>query len=276
MKKKHIFIFLICIVMIFTSIPLNASAHDAKEHNAYMSEVLFKNFKDISSDKEGKDKVKLLEAACYLTIDQFNDSGKKDLELLNNSGVKNIPQSISEISFSASPNQHRSYTHRGWDYAYTGDMKQIWPIRKDILLNTSVAVFNFDSPKQQDAFCRILYNIHILDDHSADKSYMVSSKNGLKIAVGGRTDEIDIIHQLIEDVSIVFEGQKNTHKYRSLTARLNLLNFKFSKIVSSEGGVNSEEKFVKHQKYVDETKKLLTLYLPEMLKDEPFFNEAFY
>lgn len=107
-----------------------------------------------------------------------------------------------------------------------------------------------------------------------DRSYMV--KNGLKMDVGGRIDKEDIIHELLKHIQIVFADQKYTHKYRSLTNTLERYNSRLTKIVRSEGGINTDKKFQQKQKYTVKLMKLLTMYLPEMLKEEPFFNEVFY
>lgn len=53
-------------------------------------------------------------------------------------------------------------------------------------------------------------------------------------------------------------------------------NTKLSKIVRSEGGINSDEKFELRQEYVNGLMSLLTMYLPEMLKEEQFFYDIFY
>ena len=74
----------------------------------------------------------------------------------------------------------------------------------------------------------------------------------------------------------LFADQKYTHKYRSLTSNLQQIDSRFSKIVNSEGNVNSDEKFELYQEYVDDTLEILTYYLPEMLKDEKFFYNTFY
>lgn len=47
-------------------------------------------------------------------------------------------------------------------------------------------------------------------------------------------------------------------------------------MVNSTGGVNSDEKFAEHQELVGDLVEILSLYLPEMLKNEPFFTEVFY
>lgn len=70
--------------------------------------------------------------------------------------------------------------------------------------------------------------------------------------------------------------ESHTHKYRTLTAKLSSMNSRFDKLVNSEGGINSDEKFEQYQQLVSEFKDVLTLYVPEMLKKEPFFNEVFY
>ena len=154
-------------------------------------------------------------------------------------------------------------------------MKPKWPIRQNILRNSVGAVFNFNgNDEQKEAFCELLYYIHILGDHEDDTSYRVS--NGLKIDVGGRHDKEDIIHKLLNLLPILFPDQTNTHKYRTLTTKLHSINSKLDKLVNSVGGINTDEKFAERQVLVAKAIEILSLYLPEMLKKEPFFNEVFY
>lgn len=107
-----------------------------------------------------------------------------------------------------------------------------------------------------------------------DSSYTV--KNGLKMEIGGRTDKEDIIHELLKYIAILFEDQQHTHKYISLTAELEKYNGKFSKLVNSQGGINSDDKFREKQKLTEKLMALLAMYFPEMLKDEAFFADVFY
>ena len=266
---------MLCTIILIANIPVQTSAFERKDHDKYMSEVLFKNFKVVDNDAKVKDEIAALESACYLTIDQFNSNGQKDLDVLIKYGVKNIPKNINQISFNASGTTHRTHTHRGWDYQYSGEMKELWPTRQAIMRNTVDEVFDFgEGGKKQESFCELLYYIHILGDHKDDTSWKI--QNGLKMGVGGRKDNYDIIHELLDAFEILFVDQKYTHKYRSLTSNLKSIDSRFNKIVNSEGNVNSEEKFELYQEYVDDTLEILTLYLPEMLKDEPFFNQVFY
>lgn len=275
MKHSKWLIILLCIVLVICNIPQTSYAYERDDHDEYMLEVLFKNFKEVENDPSIQDEIEALECASYLVIDQFNNNGQKDLDFLLTYGVKGIPSQVSDISFNASGTTHRSHTHRGWDFQLYTVTKELWPVRKQILLNTADKIFDFQGNEvKKDSFCALIYYIHILGDHMDDSSYMV--KNGLKMDVGGRVDKEDIIHELLKHIEIVFADQKHTHKYRSLTGALERYNSRLAKIVRSEGGINTDEKFQQKQEYTVNLMKLLTMYLPEMLKEEQFFYDVFY
>ena len=256
-------------------IPIKGVAYERKDHDDLMLKILFRKYEYACSDSSVQDELSVLTSACYLTIDQFNSYGQNYLDELASYGVKNIPTQVSEIGFSASGRNHRSFTHRGWDFDYSGEMKSIWPLRQDILRNTVGSVFDFNGNEQQkEAFCELLYYIHILGDHEDDASYQIS--NGLKIDIGGRHDKEDIIHKLLDLFSILFADQTHTHKYRALTTNLRSINSKLDKLVNSVGGINNDDKFAERQVLVGKVIEILSLYLPEMLKKEPFFQAVFY
>ena len=274
--RKHRFLSLfLCVVLLISMLPVRTEAYERESHYALMLKILFGKYEYASNDSSVQDELSILASACYLTIDQFNSSGQGDLDELIVYGIKNIPSQVSEIGFPASGRNHRSFTHRGWNFDYSGEMKPKWPIRQNILRNSVGAVFNFNgNDEQKEAFCELLYYIHILGDHEDDTSYRVS--NGLKIDVGGRHDKEDIIHKLLNLLPILFPDQTNTHKYRTLTTKLHSINSKLDKLVNSVGGINTDEKFAERQVLVAKAIEILSLYLPEMLKKEPFFNEVFY
>lgn len=275
MKKSKLLAIIICfMIVITTSFPISITAFERKEHDSYMTDVLFKNFLNINNSKYS-DEIDALCCASYLVIDQFNGSGQNDLDKLNKYKVKNIPTSVSSISFNASGKTHRSYTHRGWDS--TNNMYTNWinSDRRRILINTVDTIFDFKGDnKKRDSFCALIYYIHLIGDHMDDTSY--KSDNGLKIEMGGRIDKETIIDELLKNLEILFSEQKNSHKYTSFSSALQRYNSKYSELIRSEGGVNSEEKFRKKQELNEKVLKLLTMYIPEMLKDEEFFNEVFY
>lgn len=274
-KRKRLGIFIIALVVLLCAVPIPGSAHERKQHDEIMMNVLFRKYEYAREDSMVQNELDVLTSACYLAIDQFNSYGQSDLDALINYGVKDIPKDIKEIGFSASGRNHRDFTHRGWDFSYSGEMKTKWPVRQNIMRSTVASVFNMDvEDKRVECFCELLYYIHILGDHEDDESYTIS--NGRKIDVGGRHDKNDIIHKLLEVFKELFSEQRNTHKYRALISNLQQINSELSELINSEGGVNSEEKFAEHQKLVEKTIEILSLYVPEMLKGESFFNDVFY
>ena len=275
MRKSKLIIVILLTVLFINCLPLvTIQAFERKKHDEYMIDVLFKNFLKVENKGSIKDEISALASASYLAIDQFKGDGQKDLDFLKEYGVKNLPP-LSSIDFRASGQTHRSSTHRGWNFDYGALDKKRWNIRKQILLNTAGTIFDFQgNENQKDSFCALIYYIHILADLIDDKSY--KTKNGLIMAPGGRNDNIDVIHELLLHFKTLFATQKNSHKYLFLTIALGRYNSKLSKIVNSEGGINSDEKFERRQEYVNGIMKLLTMYLPEMLKEEKFFYDVFY
>jgi len=275
LNRKRFILIALCASLILNIFITPSSAYERKQHDEVMMTILFRKFDYARTDGSVQDELGALTSACYLAIDQFNSYGQKDLDVLEGYGVKNLPKGVSEIGYSASGRNHRDFTHRGWDFSYTGDMKTIWPARQDVLRNTVSKVFGLDvEDKQLEAFCELLYYIHIIGDHQDDESYKIS--NGRKIDVGGRHDSQDIIHKLLDAFKILFKDQLHSHKYIGLTTNLQQIDSKLDKLINSEGGINTEEKFQEHQALVDDLIEILSLYVPEMLKKEAFFNKVFY
>lgn len=234
----------------------------------------FKNFLEIDNKASIQDEIEAIESASYLAIDQFNGNGQKDLDFLQAYGVKDLP-TLSEINYSASGKNHRDATHRGWNFDYAGPTKDRWLKRKQILLNTVDAIFDFQgNEKQKESFCALIYYTHILGDLTDDKNYKI--QNGRIMDPGGRTDKVDVIDELLAHFSTLFANQKHTNKYLFLTSAMMRYNTKLALIVRSKGGINSDYKFRLRQTYIEGLMKLLTMYIPEMLKDEQFFSDVFY
>lgn len=275
MRKSKLLILFLCTVLFLSILSRSTTyAYERKDHDRYMIEVLFKNFLQVENKPDIQDEIEALECASYLAIDQFNSYGQKDMDVLIAFGVKGLP-ALADIDFSASGKTHRSYTHRGWDFEYGGLTGDRWEYRKAILINTVDSVFDFQgNEKKKESFCALLYYTHILGDLIDDKSYMI--QNGLVMDPGGRIDKADIIDEMLKHLAILFDDQKNTHKYRYLTNAMERYNQKLAKLVRSEGGINSDEKFELRQEYVNGLMKLFTMYIPEMLKEETFFYNTFY
>ena len=285
MRKRIVAILVAAIVL--TAIAQPAWAHGREQHNADIELILFgcENYKE--SHSSVKDSIQALEDAVYLAVDQFNGNGAKELEQLKGMGIKGLPRSIDAFDY-PSNSTHRDLTHRGWDFKYPE--KAHWPIRKSILTNTVQKVL-FDeskplswfpwlsdmlydttqSTKQRDSFCALLYYIHILGDHIDTEKY----GQLCYIAPLARPNDEEnpgIIPELQKHLGILFASQQSSFTYQALMGELDNLNARASNLLSSTGGINTDEKFTQYHKCAVDLRETLALYLPTLLEDEPFFK----
>lgn len=276
---KHIKKFsavLLALVLLFSDISI-VRAYERKDHDQMTEDVLFKNFKVIDNDLACLDEINAIECAAYLAIDQFNENGQGDLNVLKAFGVKKLPK-LRDIDYPSSGAYHRRATHRGWTAeigVYDGEVLERWLLRKEILISTVEKIFDFKGDEvKKDSFCALIYYIHILGDRIDDTKYY---PNAEIMELGGRTDEQDIACELLKYIEILFEDQKHTHKYQHVVSELEISDSGIKELLQSQpSGLMSEETFEKYQKYADEIREVLTCNLPEMLKDEDFFSEVFY
>ncbi len=127
---KRIFGFLLALVFLSITSSSAFAYESAQEHNRLMRDILFGNYS--ISNKDGNNKLRALECASYLCLDQYNGGGKSELAFLNNTfKVKGIINDISKINFTMN-SYHRRYTHRGWNFKYPDD-KAHWKLRKDLM-----------------------------------------------------------------------------------------------------------------------------------------------
>ena len=277
MKLIKRIVSIITVIILVITDSLTVYAFNRDEHDKYMLDVLFKNFKNIEVDTDAKDDIKALEAASYLTIDQYNGHGDSDLSLLKQYGVKNLPSSINEIDYSAGA-YHRRATHRGWNAETSGvyniSDENRWGIRKKILVNTTSKMFDFKgNTSKQDSFCALIYYTHILGDRIADKKYY---QNADIMELGGRTDKQDIAHELIHHIGILFSDQQHTHKYNHVISKIASYNGNITELLKKNNGNLSEDDFKLYQDYANGIMEVLMCNIPEMLKEEDFFRKKFY
>ena len=94
--------------------------------------------------------------------------------------------------------------------------------------------------------------------------------------LGGRIDKQDITHELIHHIEILFSDQKHTHKYNHVVSKLDYYNSKISELLNKNNGVLSEDDFKLYQEYANGVMEVLVCNIPEMLKEEKFFEQKFY
>lgn len=270
----------------------SAMAHGRDKHDEIMFRVFFPlEEHDLKSGTKINEIKEVLSCASYLSIDQHNsNSGDEEkLKKLKDFGIKGLPTSIydSDYRIQAFGEEHRRFTHRGWDpekkeVVYNTDELQKWKIRKPILENTVEKVFDFNGDtKKRDSFCAVIYYIHIL----GDKEYDCNNLNCYKpertiIELGGRpNDKADIIDELIYYISILFKDQKNTQNYTYLISKLNEINSELRPIVKNVAVLKNSDsdEFKKYKACTDRTLDLIRSdNFSLLLKGETFFNKVFY
>lgn len=160
MMARRLQILFLCLLLAFTTIPTPCYAHEGKEHDKILSEVLFGSY---GKNTEEKDALEALCKASYLTIDLFGEKGERKNEehkkgerekgkrslkyLRDKTGVDYLPESIDALGLSSeSASSHRRFTHKGWDHTYSDrEIKDCgWHKRRQILLSTVSSVFGLE------------------------------------------------------------------------------------------------------------------------------------
>lgn len=288
---------ILVILFVFSLFPAESSAHgDRKEHFNDIEHVLFgKNYKTYYDELpiDTKRKVRAIEYASILTLDQYNETDHTLLMGLEKLGVPDLPKNVTDtkdeyefgINYRSYPNEHRKYTHRGWDYLYS-DLDDIanWPVRKNILLNTARVVFkldNFTNDKESQgyAFCALVYYIHIIGDQEKDSQYADCEKiiplgrnNAQKTQKSSNTS--DVFLELEYYLPRLFKEQQGSVLYIALMLRLKMLSKQVRKL-DENGKVTGKDNIDKYQTCAKKMMKVLRFYIPKLLKNESFFTAVF-
>lgn len=241
MRKRIVAAFLL-LVFVMGSVP--AFAHDKQdEHDKDLKYALFGSREKVLSGDE-KLIFNAIADAAALMIDQFspNDTNRwkentynelqKNLQQLHLQSLKDsydsldLNNKIATDGKNITANTHRKYTHLGWNYKNYPN-KEFWAKRKQVLLHTvNWTLFNdkalfswipgaadalYPPSEQCEAFCAMVYYIHILGDHIEGDA----SKNLEYLEPIQYVDAFTpgIITELKEQLQIVFMAQKRSWSY---------------------------------------------------------------
>jgi len=289
---KRIVASLLIAFLLVAVIP-QAYAHDsAAEHWQDMSLALFGDTNFITGKPEKvRNAVWALRYASQLCIDQFGaDGGKAQLQRLKDVGIKGAPELISDIALYPLHNDHRTYTHLGWEYDYSSfnDDRNpawstgTWPSRQALLRSTVEQVFNFNGMpqwldgiagynEQCESFTKLLYYIHILGDQIEynSKTYAEGKHEVMPLAA---TREKSIISELIACLPILFPEQN----YSQLQKELETINTNVVSLLNKPEALGTEEGFAHYHENAEKVLEVLKKYLPGLLKEEEFFKNVFY
>lgn len=289
-KIKRLLLKVICLLILMGTLfnSFTSYSYGTDEHDRILNRVLFGNeFPSLAGNKTNK--LKAIDNASYLCVDQYNNSGKSELSFLRNTiGVKGIIKSISEINFSANYS-HRKFTHQGWNYKYTHTLipntdifeDVNWDRRKKILLETCKKIFDFSfSPigydKRCDAFSSMVYYVHLIGDYQDmsesdyDKYKMNADKHPYMIPLYKRNDSVNILNGLEDSFKTLFSSQKSDDNYR------NLLSPSLSEISKIKSRLSLECSYEEFTKICEDLIDVLQKNVPDLLKKEEFFRKEFY
>lgn len=292
-----------------------ASTKKLSPHDKIFEEIVFGNedFSDTAASAKIKKSVENIEYAAYLCIDlshgqKPNDS--KKLEALKKSyGLKwsllGLPSELQQIELKIFAGKHRTCTHKGWNYDYSkdngfkdnskeGTLQTNWTYRKRILLGTvsfecgltdHLVLRNLSNRhferckqcKQLDAFCHLIYNIHILWDHQEDidnhKGKVSSPNNYTKFDVSEQQiGVVDLINELISLGDDLF--LKSSSAWRN-GLKINLVRMK-EKFTGMSTSFPKQKKFREYAECFSELIEILKENINDLLVQESFFKNTFY
>lgn len=304
--KQRILAMLLLLVFVVGSVP-GALAHgDQSKHDRDLKHALFGSPEKALTGEE-KTIFKAISNAAALTIDQFSQNEQlrqkestynKLQGELKELGLPALPNSFDnlDLNINVAPdgknitaNSHRKYTHLGWNYKdYPNE--EFWKTRKQVLLHTvNWTLFNdkaffskipgianalYPPSEQCEAFCAMVYYIHILGDHiEGDKPEKLTDLEPLIQYTNLSTP--GIIAELKEQLSVVFVSQEDSWTYAALMDKLTGLTIRAERNCATWGAIDTKEKCTLNQDYANELLGILSDYLPNLLKYEPFFSSHF-
>lgn len=308
--KKRILAMLLLLVFVVGSVP-GALAHgDQSKHDRDLKHALFGSPKNGFPEKvlTGKEKTifEAISNAAALTIDQFSQNEQlhqkestynKLQGELKELGLPALPNSFDnlDLNINVAPdgknitaNSHRKYTHLGWNYKdYPNE--EFWKTRKQVLLHTvNWTLFNdkalfswipgaadalYPPSEQCEAFCAVVYYIHILGDHiEGDASKNLEYLEPIQYV---DTFTPGIITEQKEQLQIVFMAQKRSWSYAGLMEALTTLEIESAEEYKTWRKLDTKEKCDINKDFAKEILRVLSAYLPTLLKKEPFFYNHF-
>ncbi len=305
MKRKSV-AFLLAFLFVMSICPLTLAHDDQKEHDADLKYAFFGD-RDKFLQGDEKKAFTVIANAAALAIDQYSPNDKAQWKqkcydtiqkYLCDLKVPELNISYEELDLNihvssdkknVTGTTHRKYTHLGWNYKEYPN-QDFWMLRKKVLLDSvNRVLFNpqsllswwpwlsdvFYGPSEQcDAFCGMIYYIHILGDHIAGNTPNKLTDLEPLIQYASLSTP-GIIAELKEQIQIVFVSQKNSWTYLSLMEDLSTLEICAEKNCGTWGSIDTDEKCRINQKNAEKLLDILAKRLPQMLKNEPFFSDRF-
>ena len=295
---------LIILALFFTLVSPACALPSQDDHDKDLRDLLFGEGYTLTGEK--KEKFQAIADAAALCIDQFssNETERKKEDTFKSLDARigfsfsfddiELQKGIGGINVNA--NSHRLYTHRGWDFSEY-PLKELWARRKKILtatVNTELfgqspgllkhlpwvegVVYSEEACNDQcEAFCKLVYYIHLLGDYKEATSYSATFQQLIPLVRHEDLTSPAMIDELIKIVPILFGSQKWTYpifiqELESIQTRAEKVMF----IDGRTGGIRTQEQFDEYYQCAMDLRDAIKQYVPEMLKKTDFFSEAFY
>lgn len=301
---KKIIALSIVLVLLAGLCPVAFAHPNQGAHDHDLSDILFGEGYYLTGEKKAK--FQAIADAAALCIDQFSsnedqESKKPLFEALDERigfsftfddiELQKLPGGIN-----ASAKTHRRYTHRGWNFSdYPSQMQKLWDQRKLILTATvnkelfgkdpgilkkikwiEGLVYSEEACNEQcEAFCALVYYIHILGDYEEAKSYSSEFQQLIPLVRNPEdTTAPAMIDEIIALIPILFDSQPWSTPV--LIQELERIKANAEKIMFVQGGIRTQEQFDAYHECAMELIEALEDYIPGMLKNTDFFSKAFY
>ncbi len=292
------------LLIIISLVPICTYAHPKqKEHDQELRLVLFGNQDKLLSKEQEKSFQNIANAIAFC-IDQFstNEERKSKSELYNQlHRDANLPYSFEEVELqktefgkNVTGKTHRIYTHKGWEFSEY-PLKELWKKRQEIVrltVNKELFAANNDflsfswlpwnqsissiNKKQIEAFCALLYYVHILGDHIEAEDYTPEEQILVPISASHDRNSPSIIGDLIRYLPNLFPKQKTERLYSLMISELQDIGSKAeNQYYYHPGGIRTQEQFIEYHDCAEELLSTLSDYIPKLLRDEEFFSHVF-
>ena len=292
---------LVASLLMLLCLAWDANAHSSqKEHDDALRDVLFGE--EYALTGAAKARFQAIADAASLCIDQFsaNEHERRKERLFHALNERvGFSFSFDDIELkkdgmkTVTAKTHRRYTHRGWNFQEY-PLPKLWGQRKKILTATvnrelfgksagwlSKLPFAEGSlyseaacHPQCEAFCQMVYDIHILGDYEAAQSYSAEFQQLIPLARHEDPSSPALIQDIISAARVLFADQR--WRLDLFVQELEAVEDRAERLLANQGGIRTQEQFDAYHVCGEEVYKILLDLLPGMLRKVDFFSNAFF
>lgn len=292
------------LVLIFL-IPCCAYAHPYQvDHDKELKYVLFGNEYKLLPTDQNQAFQHIADAVAFC-IDQFSvtETAKSKSKLYNDlKGAVSLPYTFEEVELqkdefgrNVTGKTHRKYNHRGWEFSEY-PLKGLWMKRQEIVRLTVNKVFFSNNggflsfswlpwnqgsssmyKKQVEAFCALLYYVHLLGDYLEATSYSSEVQTLAPISASRDKKSPSIVGDLKDKyLPDLFPTQTGERLYKKMIGELEEIGNRADECLYAEGNIQTQEQFDAYHSCAEDLLEVLNDFIPELIRNEAFFTHVFH